>query len=230
MIIFGFTFLLSAIFSNKKISQLKEIQDRIAIDILSTETRYSLLEKTSCDHVVRGEDDEFGLSQELNTLARKLKHMESQLGPNDTDVLFVKQYYTLLQIKDFLLMQELDDRCDHDLFTILYFHEGGCKDCQRQSLTLDEIVDEYPGTRVYWLDLDTPSPAMSTLVSLFEVTEGPTMVIDGEAFKGFVSYDDIEELLPESLKAFQFEGPESESDKENNTDDSDLEGIENDSE
>jgi len=207
VLIFAITFWVSALFSGKKINQLREIQERIAIDILSTETRYSLLERTSCDHVVRAEEDEFGLSQELNNLARRVKHMESQLGPNDADVLYVKEYYSLLQIKDFLLMEELGARCDHELFTILYFHEGGCRECVKQSLVLDEIVDQYPGTRVYWFDLDTPNAAMKTLNSLFDISGGPTVVINEDVIEGFIGYSDIETLLPESLKEFQVEEP-----------------------
>jgi hypothetical protein len=218
LVIFGFTFWLSALFSNKKVDQLREIQERIAIDILSTETRYSLLEQTSCDHVLRAKEDEFGLSQELNNLAKRVKHMESQLDPFDEDLLFVKEYYSLLQIKDFLLMSELTDRCDHDLFTILYFHEGGCRECVRQSLVLDEIVEKYPGTRVYWFDLDTPNAAMNTLISLFDVTEGPTVVVDREVTQGFVGFSEIEALLPEILKEFQIGEEIEESDQESEAD------------
>ena len=221
-VIFGITFWLSALFSNKKVNQLREIQERIAIDILSTETRYSLLEKTSCDHVLRAEEDEFGLSQELSSLAKRVKHMESQLDPQDEDLLFVKEYYSLLQIKDYLLMDELINRCDHNLFTILYFHEGGCRDCVRQSLVLDEIVEEYPGTRVYWFDLDTPNAAMNTLISLFDVIEGPTVIVDGEATQGFVGFSEIETLLPETLKEFQIEEG---LDRDENAEEGSLEGA-----
>lgn len=197
--VFMIAFWLSAVFSNNKISQLREIQEQIAIDILSTETRYALLEKTSCDHSVSNLEEEQGLSRELNDLARRLKFMESQLGSTDEDVLFIKKYYSLLQVKDYLLMEELSDRCGEELFTILYFHEGDCDDCQKQSLVLDELVEEYPETRVYWFDKDINTPAVQTMLSIFNIKQGPTLVIDGQTYEGFLTFEEIKQVAPEAF-------------------------------
>lgn len=205
VVIFLATFWVSGFFGNKKIDQLRAIQEKIALDILSTETRYSLLEQTSCDHINTESDREFGLSAELNDLARRLKFMESQVDSSNEDLLFIKEYYTLLQIKDYILVEELNARCGQDVFSILYFFEGdgSCKDCRRQSLVLDELVSEYPGTRVYWLDRDVATPATETLVSLYEIDEAPTMVIGGRAYKGYLGFEELVDLLPEDLKEFQ---------------------------
>jgi thiol-disulfide isomerase/thioredoxin len=198
-IVFVLAFWMSSIFSNNKIDQLREIQEQIAIDILSTETRYSLLEKTSCVHSVSNLEEEQGLSRELNDLARRLKFMESQLGEDDEDVLFVKKYYSLLQVKDFLLMEELSKRCGENLFTILYFHQGECDDCQKQSLVLDELVEEYPETRVYWFDKDVNTPAVQTMLSIFGIKQGPTMVINDQTFEGFYTFEEIQAIAPNAF-------------------------------
>lgn len=198
-IVFALAFWMSSVFSNNKIDQLREIQEQIAIDILSTETRYSLLEKTSCAHSVSNLEVEQGLSRELNDLARRLKFMESQLGAEDEDVLFVKKYYSLLQVKDFLLMEELSKRCGENLFTILYFHQGDCDDCQKQSLVLDELVEEYPDTRVYWFDKDVNTPAVQTMLSIFGIKQGPTMVINDQTFEGFYTFEQIQAIAPEAF-------------------------------
>ena len=42
---------LSNYFGNQKINQLKTIQDKIAIDVLSSETQYSLLSELSCKNI-----------------------------------------------------------------------------------------------------------------------------------------------------------------------------------
>lgn len=197
--IFLLAFWMSTVFSNNKISQLRDIQEQIAIDILSTETRYSLLEKTSCDHSVSNLEEEQGLSRELNDLARRLKFMESQLGVEDEDVIFVKKYYSLLQVKDFLLMEELSSRCGEELFTILYFHQGDCDDCQKQSLVLDELVSEYPETRVYWFDKDVNTPAVQTMLSIFGIIQGPAMVINDRTYEGFYTFEEIQQIAPEAF-------------------------------
>ena len=42
---------LSNYFGNQRINQLQSIQDKIAIDILSSETQFSLLSELSCKNV-----------------------------------------------------------------------------------------------------------------------------------------------------------------------------------
>ena len=199
LVIFALAFFMSSIFSNNKISQLREIQEQIAIDILSTETRYALLEQTSCAHSVTSLEEEQGLSRELNDLARRLKFMESQLGSEDEDVLFVKKYYSLLQVKDYLLMEEIKNRCGENLFTILYFHEGDCEECQKQSLVLDELVSQYPETRVYWFDKEVNTPAVQTMLSIFGIKQGPTLVINDRTYEGFLTFEQIQSIAPEAF-------------------------------
>ena len=58
---------LSNYFSNQKINQIKSIQDNIAINILSSETQFSLLQDFSCKNISGSV-----LSGELNELASKL--------------------------------------------------------------------------------------------------------------------------------------------------------------
>ena len=123
--------------------------------------------------------------------------MESQFGANSVEVLTIKEQYTLFQIKDYLLVQKLSERCDQEVFTVLYFHSGNCKDCFEQSLVLDEIREQYPGIRVYWLDKDLDTPAMQTLLSMFTVTVAPTLIVDGEKVHGYASLEELTDLVPD---------------------------------
>jgi len=66
---------LSNYFGNKKIDQLKLIQDKIAIDILSSETQFSLLSELSCKNI-----SDSVLSDELGELGQKLEWGQENLG------------------------------------------------------------------------------------------------------------------------------------------------------
>ena len=88
---------ISNYFGNKKIDQLKQIQDKISIDILSSETQFSLLSELSCKNI---SDSVF--SSELGELGNKLEWSQKNLGSTD-EVSYLKKYYALLQIKDYLL-------------------------------------------------------------------------------------------------------------------------------
>lgn len=208
--LFGIAFLLSSNFANQKIDQVRIIQDKISNDILSSETRFMLLASSSCKHFESNEEFETELNNELSDMARRVKFMENQLGYDDSRVLLIKSQYVLLQIKDYILHRQLAERCKDTINTILYFHDLDCTECKEQSIVLDEIHKRYPSIRIYWFDISSETPALSTLVSMFQVNTTPTLVVGDDVFKGF---QDIETIESNIKKIFKIElvDPEKES-------------------
>src|SRR4051812_7028949 len=88
----------SSYFTRQKTEELKTAEDKIAINILSLETQYDLLKESSCGTFSRE-----SLRQELETLASKLQFLEDQVGVDNPEVFRLKRYYSLLEIKDYLL-------------------------------------------------------------------------------------------------------------------------------
>src|SRR3989304_10627042 len=82
-------------FNSRKINELKSIQDKISIDLLSSETQYSLLEELSCTDV-----NNSLLSPELANLADKIAFSEKNIGDN-VEFIQLKKTYSLLEIKDY---------------------------------------------------------------------------------------------------------------------------------
>ncbi len=200
LIIFFFSIWLSSIFSDKKVQSLRDLESRINLDILSVETRFSLLQKTSCEHVVTSDNtknSDIGFNEDLNNVALKIKSLENQLGYENDDVISLKKYYSLLQIKDYLLAKEFHDRCKKNTVSILYFYDTDCEDCAKQSIILDKIISDYPEIRVYYLDRKTNNPALDTLSSIFKVTQTPTLVINEKTYTGFQDIAGIESNIPE---------------------------------
>lgn len=190
--IFITAILVSNFFSDKKITSIKEIEDKIATDILSSETQYSLLAEASCK-------DFSGniLSQELNALAEKLTYTETTLGKNSPDLLRLKTYYTLLQIKDYLLMKKISVKCNTKPIFILYFYSSDCPSCEQQGYVLTYLREQYPNLRIYSFDYNLDNPALGTLISLYKVQNTlPAIVIDDKVKNGFIDKDKLEGLLP----------------------------------
>lgn len=197
-VIFFFAIWLSDAFSNKKVQSLRDLESRINLDILSVETRFSLLQKTSCEHIVDNDKNgDIGFNVDLNTVALKIKSLENQLGYENSDVIALKKYYSLLQIKDYLLAKEFHDRCKKNTVSILYFYDTDCADCAKQSIILDKIIQDYPEIRVYYLDVKTNNPALDTLSSIFKFKASPSLVINEKTYTGFQSVEQIESYIPD---------------------------------
>lgn len=189
---------LSNYFSNKKIDQIKSIQDKIAIDILSSETQFSLLSELSCKNI---SDSVF--STELRELGNKLEWGQQNLG-NTSEVTYLKRYYSLLQIKDYLLSKKISERCKVKSAFILYFYTTAenCTVCEREGLVLSSLRDKYPELRVYSFDYSTDLSAVEAILQIYKIkdTELPAIVLDDEVLTGFHGVEELDEKLQKSFK------------------------------
>ena len=185
-------------FSSKKLLQLKDIQDKISVDILSSETQFSLLSDLSCKNVSGSY-----LSGELDDLGRKLEWGQKNLGNSNT-VSYLKKYYSLLEIKDYLLMKKISSRCGVKSAFILYFYttKDYCSECEKQSLVLSTLREKYPELRVYSFDYSIDLSAVSAMLQIYKIkdTALPALVIDDDVLTGFQSIDSLEERIMESFK------------------------------
>ncbi len=189
---------LSNYFSEKKINQLKLIQDDVAINILSSETQFSLLQDLSCKTL---SDSVF--SAELEELGSKLEWGQENLGSTQ-EVQYLKKYYSLLQIKDYLLMKKISERCKVKSAFILYFYTTAenCSECERQGLVLSALREKYPELRVYSFDFSTDLSAVKAMLNIYKIedTKLPALVIDDNLSTGFYSIEDLEARIKDSFK------------------------------
>ncbi|MBI2086610.1 MAG: hypothetical protein HYT69_00305 [Candidatus Zambryskibacteria bacterium] len=193
-LIFGTAVLASSLLTNKKVKDVRAIENRVALDILSSETQFALLAETSCRDIGPG-----FLSKELGPLGEKLSYAENSTGFNTEDVESLKRSYFLLEIKDYLLMKRLTEKCNIKPTFILYFYstEDKCEDCERMGYVLTALRDKYPDLRVYSFDYHYDLGAIQTLTSIYKVKfELPALIINGAPYYGFKSVEELETSIP----------------------------------
>lgn len=180
--------------SNKKIDQLKNIEGKISLDLLSSETQFSLLQELSCKDV-----STTVLSSELNSLADKITFSENNIGNDDDSVVSLKKYYSLLEIKDYLLMKKITERCGQKSIFILYFYKNdNCDDCTKQGYVLTSLREKYPNLRVYSFDYNLDLSSIKAMTSIYKVPDNlPAIVINGKVYSGFKTIEEIEKTFPE---------------------------------
>ncbi|OGI75575.1 hypothetical protein A3C67_00600 [Candidatus Nomurabacteria bacterium RIFCSPHIGHO2_02_FULL_42_19] len=197
-------------FGNRKIDQLKSIQDKISIDILSSETQFSLLSELSCKNI-----SDSALSGELGELGSKLEWGQENLGATE-EVSYLRKYYSLLQIKDYLLMKKISDRCKVKSAFILYFYTTAenCSECEREELVLTALREKYPELRVYSFDYSTDLSAVKAMLQIYKIKDTllPALVVADDVLTGFHSLEELEERIKESFK-LQEKVPEKDSEK-----------------
>jgi hypothetical protein len=196
-LLFVTAFYLSNYFNNKKTADIKATEDQIAIDLLSSETQFDILKQSSCSQL-----DDSILADELDTLGSRLNSMENQIGSTNAEVLQLKKYYSILQIKDYLLLSNYGKECHTKPVSIVYFYANDCQDCKKQGYVLTYLRDTYPGLRTYSFDYNIDLSAVKTLISLNKVpTVLPGLIINGKIYNGFMSTENIEDIIKPLLPA-----------------------------
>ena len=192
--LFATVFYVSNTLTGKKLSELSTIQNNISIDLLSAETQYSLLGELDCSAV-----SNTVLSDQLNELSKKIDYLENSSGKSEELTQLEKQY-SLLEIKDYLLMKAITKRCGQKSVFILYFYttSENCSECVKQGYVLTNLREKYPALRVYSFDYGLNLSAIETLIKVYHIedTKLPALVSDGQVYTGFHSVEDIESKIP----------------------------------
>lgn len=199
--LFGTVFFVSNLATNKRLDEMRSIQDKITTDLLSSETQFALLSTAGCM-----EDGNSILAPELGEMGERLSFMEDQLGTDNADVIGLKKYYSLLQIKDYMLMKELANRCHTKPVTIVYFYTNDCEDCMKQGYVLTALAQKYPSLRIYSLDAGLDLSAIKTMQTVLKVPDTvPSLVINGKVYAGFKSIEELEKAEPKLEKLLPVE-------------------------
>jgi len=193
LLIFGSGFFLSDYLNKKRINQLTSLQQNLRIDILSLETQFSILTQAPCENL-----NESTLTKELYEISQKLTSVGNTLGREHPYFLQLKKYYSILELKHWLLLKRAARECNLDLSFIIYFYsdEKKCPDCQKQGFILSYFRKKYPFLRIYSFDYDLELSALGALKSIYSLEEKlPIIIVNDEVYYGFKKKEQLEEIL-----------------------------------
>ncbi len=199
-LIFGTALYVSNYLSDRRVAEVRTTQDNISIDILSLETQFDLLAEQSCRDI----SENSVLSSDIQPLATRLSFLEQDRGFDDQELIRLKRFYSLLQIKDILLTEKVAAKCKLNPTVVLYFYsnKGDCPDCEVQGYVLSTLTKEYPNLRVYSFDYNLDLSSIRTLVSIHDIEATfPALVIDDTTLYGLKKRDELEKILPNLSKA-----------------------------
>ncbi|MFC1728404.1 hypothetical protein ACFLZ7_03000 [Nanoarchaeota archaeon] len=179
-------------FDQLRLNRLNNIYQEVRLDTLGAELQYQLFSENPC-----GALDYVPFTEELYDMGEKLTFMEDRLGKNNQQVLDLKEYYSLLELRHWLFLKKALNDCNIGGNLILYFYsnKGDCSSCEDQGYVLSYIHNKYPETYIYSFDFNLDSSALKTLKATHNITTTPALVINEETYSGFMDRGDIEEYI-----------------------------------
>lgn len=192
IIIFASGMILGNWIASEKFTSLENIGQTLRTDIIALELQQQLIEEDPCSGAGLG-----ALSEQLYSLGTRLDFMEGSLGIDNPDVINLKQYYSLLEIRHWLFMKRMNEECNQTNVLILYFYsnKGDCTRCEEQGYVLSYLHRKYPDLMIYSFDKNLHNPAFDTVVKNFNIQQVPTLVINDEAYPDYQSRDFIERMI-----------------------------------
>ncbi len=193
--IFAVAFLASNYFYSLRTAAIKDVESGINRQIVETEIQYQLLADAACDEPTSAGSQ----IPQMNELARRLDDMEQQRGTNDKEVISLKKDYSLLMIKDYLLLRERQRQCGEMSSTIIYFYSnaGECTDCIKMGHVLTQMREQYDRLHIYAFDYNLGLSSIDTLKSIYRTHfDPPILIINRKPYYGFKTQEQIEKLIP----------------------------------
>lgn len=186
-LIFLIGILVGNYFASQKLNKVDEIEQKLKIDTLGTELQFMLISEDPCGFV-----NSTSLTEEIHELGVKLDYMENILGKDDNSVLNLKEYYWILELRQWVLEKQINEICNQTNTLILYFYsndEEQCGQCEEQGYILTYLRKNYEDLNIYSFDIDAENPAVKTIKEMYAVTETPTVIINDQKMGGFASKD-----------------------------------------
>ncbi|MCA9353296.1 hypothetical protein KC842_00300 [Candidatus Nomurabacteria bacterium] len=195
--IFTLMLLISKFIADKKINTLINLQSDISEIISSADIDVQKYQEEYCESLSSGES---AISRELSDLSDRLSYAEENLSTNTQEVKEIRSLYSVFQIKNFLILEDVKDDCNLDTVSVLYFYKtDNCIKCSDQGYVLSALRDDFPNVKVFsFPEIDkTFSQEVLEYKYGFEGDVYPALVIDGTLYKGFQSLEKLKEIVSE---------------------------------
>lgn len=148
----------------------------------------------SCNYLIAKSEE---LSKQSSELGSRLISFEqsNQIIPEVYTPL--KEDYTRVLIKNWIMLENIKNSCNANYSTILYFYNNDiCDLCEEQAYVLNYYKNIFESNvMIFAIDAALDIGTIDMLLSNYEIDEYPSLVVDGVAHQGFQNSTFLGELL-----------------------------------
>lgn len=139
------------------------------------------------------------VADENADIGQNLQSFSGKSVSNRKEYEFLKKRYYINQLRLYNLVSDYKDRCPSNVTTIFYFFDSSVQS-QRQGAVLTQYREETSGTTyIFSYNLETDDSAvLDILRSDFNVSEGPSVVINGnKTYRRYVGLKELKQITGE---------------------------------
>lgn len=182
------------VMGNSQLDKIMVFQQDLRTQTLSLELQYALASQDLC----KGTNWNT-VGNELYNMGETLGVMEGSLGKLNKDVLSLKKYYSLLEVKHWLFLKNVKKECKVNIPTILFFYSnlGDCDKCEDQGYVLTYLKKKNLELSVFSFDINMNDAVLDGLKKIYNIKSDklPVIVVGDKVFVGFTELDKINEFI-----------------------------------
>jgi hypothetical protein len=185
LLIFLLGYMASSQINENKVNKLAYFEQDLRIDSLSSELLLQLIQKDLCKSI-----NMTSYNEELSSYGKHITYLESIYSFSSEEVTRLKNYYSLLEIRHWMLANDLNKKCDQNKSLVIYFYTNyGCADCEDQGLVLTNLHRTHPFFNIYSFEYTLNNSAIDFLKEIYNIPTNrlPALVINDEVYYGFQS-------------------------------------------
>lgn len=136
--------------------------------------------------------------QDITSLQEQVAEYEQASKLQDPAFVPLKKRYTNLLIQYWLTVNQVEEKCGSETTTVLYLYadEPQCPRCEDQGTVLTHYRQEYEEKLlVFPLDSTLGMRPVNLLLSSFNITQYPGLIIEGDVYQGFKDKDGLGNIL-----------------------------------
>jgi hypothetical protein len=194
IVIFLLGFISGGEINEHKLQRIYDLENDIRVESLGNELVFEMISSDLCENV-----NTTTYTTEITKLGEKLTYMEQIYGYDSAQVHNLKNYYTLLLTRHWIINKEMVEKCNLTKPNVLYFYTnfGDCVDCEDQGLVITNTHRKFPYFNIYAFEFREDNPAINFLKEKFVLSENrlPTVIIDGDVHYGFQSKNTLIEEM-----------------------------------
>lgn len=187
--VFVLGLLLGLVIEGKRVELVQDASEEAKVAISSLQLQYAFIDQLSQVGNCADFMNAFGKNVEnLETARIKLSNYQDQATVNRREFELLYRNYITSQVQYLLLSMKAKKLCSSDIVNVQYFFSEDCKSCDDQSFVLTFLKQKF-GQRLFIFGFDASfrkEPLLNLMVSTYNVTGFPTLVIENTKYVGFM--------------------------------------------
>lgn len=190
--------LLGMVIEGKRVGLVQDASEEAKVAISSLQLQYAFIDQLSQVGNCADFMNAFGKNVEnLETARIKLSNYQDQATVNRKEFELLYRNYITSQVQYLLLSMKAKKLCSSDTVNVQYFFSEDCKSCDDQSFVLTFLKQKF-GQRLFIFGFDASfkkEPLLNLMVSTYNVTDFPALVIENAKYVGFLPKDNITSMI-----------------------------------